>query len=65
MRGGRRKTTSTADFRNGEDEPLATPTALPAVSERGDMQPGTPSRTWWADMRTKSKTYGFVLKKAT
>jgi hypothetical protein len=49
--------TSTANFKNGDDEPLATPATLPAVSERGDIEPGTPSRTWWADMRTKSRTH--------
>jgi hypothetical protein len=54
--------TSTADFRNGEDEPLATPTELPAIIERLEMIPQDPCRTWWADLRTKSKTYDFVIR---
>jgi hypothetical protein len=54
--------TSTAVFHNGEDEPLATPTALPEIIGREDMVPQDPCRTWWADLRTKSKTYGFVVR---
>jgi hypothetical protein len=69
LHGGRMKVRATkrvtqANYGVDEDE-VATPTDLPAIIERLDMVPQNPCRTWWLDPRTKSKTYGFVLKRAT